>query len=185
MPFRADPARRRALELVAAVLAAAGLLAVVFWIIRDRPEIPACFVELSGSQEVAIDRYRAGAQALHLLASAPLMVALWRLSAARQHSSRPGHPTLVALGGFGVLLAATLASPGVLAAVGVFSFFLSFVLVPLTVVVLIPATVLLLFRATRGPGIGFALVAGWLALLLLLPAHYSDVWLIDEPFCMS
>jgi len=185
----ADPVHRRSVELVASVAGVVGLLVIVFFVVRERPPIPACFIDLTPKQRSALEQFRAGATPIHVLAAAILLLALARTSTAR-HAARHGgrHPGAVTLGAlvcYGALLATTLVEPGALAVAGAVQAFFAFATFPLVALGLLIASILLVARSTRRHGVWCALAAGWGALLLVVPVIYAVVWLDPTPFCMS
>lgn len=179
----ADLLRRRGLEAAAAVAGAAALLGGVFWVARGWPALDPCD-GFSPAGRRAVDAFQAGAVPLHAAAGAMLLLALVRLSAAWSPGRRPGIPTAVAATAYAALLAATLADPHVLLAVGTLPAFFLVVTVPLTSLALLVAVVLLVGWPAEEDGAGWAAAALWCALLLVLPGHFTAVLLVDDPwFC--
>lgn len=191
-PAVVELVQRRAIELTVALVAVAGGLGLVCWALLDWPSIPDCVETLSPGQQQAVDRFRADARTLHVIGAAVVMAVVGRLSAAkhlaRAGRRRPGTPTLCGLGVYGALLAVALVEPGALAVPVGLSFWLGFVTVPLTGLLLVSAGVTAplasRFATASRWAIGVAPSAGWSA-LLALPAHYAVLCLAADPWCLS
>ena len=153
------------------------MLGAVFWLWRGWPALPDCFTELSPGQREVVDRFRSCAVPIHIGVAAAVLAAVMRLM-------RPGAGTLAA-GAYAVLLAATAVEPDVLAAAGVVQLFWAFATVPLVGIAILVTVAFLLSARMRRHAPPLALGVGWAVLLILVPAHFAGVWLVDDPFCMS
>jgi hypothetical protein len=169
---------RRSYELAAALTAAVGLLAGVFWIARAAPDID-CGGDLTAAQRAAVADFQSGSVPLHVVAGALVLVALLRFSAARRGGGRPGLPTAVAAGAYAALLAAGCADADTLAYAGGVQSFVLFATAPLAALILIAALVV---RPARTP---LLLTVAWLVLLFLILGDAAAIDFVDEPLCLS
>jgi hypothetical protein len=175
--------RRAAFVTVGLVVAAATLLWLVFWVLRGWPDVPVCHAGLSGSEQRAVDAFQRGSGWLHLSAAVLVVVAIWRLAAARRGAARPGRATLALLAMWSVLYVVALVEPEALLT-GVFAW-VAFVTFPLGLLLLVAALPLLAAARTARAGATVVLVLAWLVLVVLVPSHAYGVASVGEPFCMS
>ena len=179
--------RREALNTVGVLMAGTAVLVVVFWVVRDWPQLAdECGLRLSAQERADIAAYREGYLSIHAAIAAAIGVAIWRLQSVRRGARRPGWPTVASLAIFAAAFASALATPdadGV--AYGFFALLASFVLAPAAALLVVAA--LLLLGSDRRDRLGalLALVAAWLALAAVVPAHAYVVWSAGDRWCLE
>jgi hypothetical protein len=177
------PVRREAVISIGAILGSAGLLVLVFWVLRDWPDV-SCGLELTPEERQAVDVFRRGYAALHALAVAVLLAVIWRLAAARRGRWRPGDPTLAAITLLSILFAIAAADRETLGMAIVLAF-LSVLVVPAAAALLVLAAALLAFARTHRAGAHVVLVVAWLLAAVAVPGHLAAVGFVDEPWCLD
>jgi hypothetical protein len=169
-------------------MAATAALVVVFWVLRDYPDVPTCFFSLSPTKHGEIDAYRVGAVRLHVLAGALLCVSIvWLSSAGRRErglSTRPGFPTVFALLLALVPYVANVFNGQVLADAGIMQLWFGIFLLPVAVLI-IGTAVVWTYRRRRQGRLTAAVGSAWVLLVIVVPAHYALLASLGQPFCMS